>query len=198
MNDISILARHIRAGQEVAIHAFPAGRVGAVEEVEGVPRSLGADVAGKVNRVIPSTLLVGPDDAPHEVPGVRITFDDGSEWEALDRVSATWRDGPKPTDEQITETIQYVEEARAYREEQDAAWDAYGVFARVEMHPGIDEDQGGEPALIVHLPGDDYGSGATPEEAEAFALQLLREAAVVRLMREAKAQHDAEHHHHHG
>lgn len=187
--DTKITSADVRVGQEVTIYGFPAGRFGEWEEVDNLPRTVGGTHTGTVVNTEPIE-LADPHMPEIRFVGVRVRFDDGREVDTAAHAYATWHGGIEPTEQQLTATAAQIADEEAAAAEEQAAFDEEGALSLIVVHPGEDED--GDPAIVLHLPGSvgEEPFYIEPEQAEAFALRLLRQATIVRLMAEAQWQED--------
>lgn len=196
---LTILSGSVRTGQQVTIYGFPLGRFGDFETGEdGNLVPLGAQRTGLVTHVEHVDLPMS--DADHEwtAPGVRVTFSDGTAWESIEHAVATWHGGAQPTIADLKGAEAMVEDMREQHHAAHAAYEAEGAFADFDIHPALDED--GDYFVVVHTPfdePDDEPIAVTPEQAEEFALRLLRAAAMARVGRDTLPA-AGDHHDHHG
>lgn len=204
--DLTILSGAVRPGQQVTIYAFPAGRFGEFDLVDPADdttadgasqrQPLGANRTGLVVSVEHIECPVGDATQDWTVAGVRVTFDDGTAWDSVDHAVAHWHAGAPPTPADLKSAEALVEDMREHNEAAEAAYEAEGVLADFEVHPAMDEND--EHIIVIHSPydeSDDDTIAVTPEQAEQFALRLLRAAALARIGRTALG--DTHDHHDH-
>lgn len=173
----------VRVGQQVSIYAFPAGRFGEWEDHDGERRHLGEQRTGMV-ACVEEIECPSSHDEHGWMPGRRVTFEDGTTWDGVDHALATWLGGVEPALADVKAASAAESEMHTHNEAMSAAYAAEGEFAEFHLHPVMDFN--GEEMVAVHTPWEVEGDEpmmVTPEQAEAFALRLLREAQVVRLLR---------------
>jgi hypothetical protein len=184
--DLTVLSGSVRTGQHVTIYAFPAGRFGDFEpSMSGPPQPLGANRTGSVERVEHIECPVGDGEQEWTVPGVRVTFTDGTQWDSVDHAVAHWHGGPRPTLADLKAAEALVDDMREQQDAAEAAYTAEGVLADFNIHAALAED--GEHVVVVHTPfdePDDDPIAVTPEQAEQFALRLMQAAALARVGRQ--------------
>lgn len=194
---LTILSGAVRTGQQVTIYAFPAGRFGDFETgPDGNLVPLGAQRFGTVNAVESIDLPISDEQHEWTAPGVRVTFADGTIWDCVEHAVATWHGGAKPTLADLKSAEAMVEDTRERNAAEEAAYEAEGALTDFHVHPAVDED--GDHFIVVHTPfdePDDEPIAITPEQAEQFALRLLRVAAMTRIGRDVFPAHDHDHDH---
>lgn len=190
-----LLNGSVRVGQDVTVYVFPAGRFGQSETVNGMSVPLGERRRGVIAAVEPIDIPANDDESDWTMPGVRVTFDDNTVWDGVGHAFATWHGGVEPALADVKAAEAAEAHMHAHNEERHAAYMAEGFLADVELHPGT-EDDSDEPTICIHMPWDDEDSEpltVTPEQAEVFALRLLREATMVRLLRSGVVHVHADH-----
>lgn len=189
--DLTILSGSVRPGQQVTIYAFPAGKFGQIgrTSLAGPPQSLGANRTGRIARVEAVDCPVGDDEQEWNVPGVRVTFDDGTQWDSVNHAVAHWHDGVRPSVADLKAAEALVEDMREQQDAAAAAYMAEGALSDFNVHPALDEHD--QHLVVIHTPfdePDDEPLAVTPEQAEQFALRLLQAAALARVGRQASGR----------